>query len=120
MGHAIIMGRKTHESIGRALPGRQNIVITRQKDVHFEGCAVVHSLEEAIALARSNGDTEPRIVGGGAIYSLALPQATKLFVTEVDMDVAGDTYFPEYQPERWVETSRKQGEGVVYRTLELA
>ena len=71
-------------------------------------------------MARSNGDTEPRIVGGGAIYSLALPQATKLFVTEVDMDVAGDTYFPEYQPERWVETSRKQGEGVVYRTLELA
>ena len=120
MGHAIIMGRKTHESIGRALPGRQNIVITRQKDARFDGCDVVHSLEEAIELARSRGDDEPRIVGGGAIYALALPLATKLFLTEVDMDVEGDTHFPEYQPERWVETSRKQGEGVVYRTLELA
>jgi len=119
MGHAIIMGRKTHESIGRALPGRQNIVITRQKDAHFEGCEVVHSLEEAIALARANGDLEPRVVGGGAIYALALPHATKLFLTEVDMSVDGDTFFPEYQPERWAETDSRQGEGVLYRTLEL-
>ena len=120
MGHAIIMGRKTHESIGRALPGRQNIVITRQKDALFAGCDVVHSLQEAIDLARANGDEEPRVVGGGAIYALALPHATKLFLTEVDMDVAGDTHFPAYQPERWIETDRTVGEGVVYRTLELA
>ena len=120
MGHAIIMGRKTHESIGRALPGRQNIVITRQKDALFAGCDVVYSLQEAIDLARANGDAEPRIVGGGAIYALALPHATKLFLTEVDMDVEGDTHFPAYQPERWTETERILGEGVVYRTLELA
>lgn len=120
MGHAIIMGRKTHESIGRALPGRQNIVITRQEGARFEGCDVVHSLEEAISLARSGGDDEPRVVGGGAIYSMALPQATKLFLTEVDLDVDGDTYFPVYHPERWIETDRRQGNGVVYRTLELA
>ena len=120
MGHAIIMGRKTHESIGRALPGRQNIVITRNRSAEFPGCDVVHSLEDAIALARHGGDDEPRIVGGGAIYALALPLATKLILSEVDLDVDGDTHFPEYAPERWTETDRRQGEGVTYRTLELA
>ncbi len=119
MGHTIIMGRKTHESIGRALPRRQNIVITRNPTAEYPGCDVVHSLEEAIALARAGGDDEPRIVGGGAIYALALPLATKLILTEVALDVDGDTFFPEYVPERWNETDRREGEGVVYRTLEL-
>ena len=119
MGHSIIMGRKTHESIGRPLPGRQNIVITRQADARFEGCEVVHSLEAAISLARANGDDEPRVVGGGAIYALALPLATKLFLSEVALSVEGDTHFPEYDVDRWVETARRDGDGVVYRTLEL-
>lgn len=119
MGHSIIMGRKTHESIGRALPGRQNIVITRQLDAQFDGCDVVHGLEDAIALARRMGDEEPRVVGGGAIYTLALPLATKLFITEVDQRVKGDTFFPAYHPDRWTETHRRVGDGVVYRTLEL-
>ena len=118
MGHAIIMGRVTHESIGRALPGRQNIVITRQQDAAFEGCDVVNSLDAAIAAAREAGDAEPRIVGGGAIYEMALPLATKLFLTEVAMDVAGDTFFPAYDPDEWTEVDRREGEGVVYRTLE--
>ena len=108
MGHAIIMGRKTHESIGRALPGRQNIVVTRQPDLQLDGCDVVHGLNEAIALARQSGDDE-----------LALPLATKLIVTEVDQSVRGDTFFPRYNPDRWKETHRKAGDGVVYRTLEL-
>ena len=119
MGHHIIMGRKTHESIGRALPRRQNIVITRNEDAQFDGCDVAHSLEEAIAMARAAGDDEPRIVGGGAIYALALPLATKLIVTEVDLSVEGDTHFPAFDLERWIESDRRVGEGVVYRTLEL-
>jgi len=119
MGHAIIMGRKTHESIGRPLPRRRNIVITRNRDAEFPGCEVAHSLEEAIDMAREGGDDEPRIVGGGAIYALALPLATKLIVTEVDLSVEGDTHFPAYDLERWVESDRRMGEGVVYRTLEL-
>ncbi len=119
MGHTIIMGRKTHESIGRALPRRRNIVITRNPDARFEGCDVAHSLEEAIVMAREGGDDEPRIVGGGAIYALALPLATKLFLSEVDLDVEGDTHFPPYDPSRWSETDRRVGDGVVYRTLEL-
>ena len=118
MGHAIIMGRVTHESIGRALPGRQNIVITRQEGATFEGCDVVNTLESAIDMARQAGDEEPRIVGGGAIYALALPLATKLFLTEIKMDVAGDTFFPSYDPDEWSEVDRREGEGVVYRTLE--
>ena len=119
MGHAIIMGRKTHESIGRALPRRRNIVITRQRDAAFEGCDVAHSIEAAIAMARAGGDDEPRIVGGGVIYELALPLATKLYVSEVALNVDGDTHFPPFDPEQWTETERRAGEGVVYRTLEL-
>jgi len=118
MGHAIIMGRVTHESIGRALPRRQNIVITRQQDATFDGCDVVNTLDAAISMAREAGDDEPRIVGGGAIYALAMPLATKLFVTEVDMDVAGDTFFPNHDPDEWTEIERREGNGVVYRTLE--
>jgi len=119
MGHAIIMGRKTHESIGRALPRRRNIVITRQRDAVFEGCDVAHSIDDAIAMARAGGDDEPRIVGGGVIYEAALPLATKLYVSEVALDVDGDTHFPPFDPEQWIETERRAGEGVVYRTLEL-
>lgn len=118
MGHAIIMGRVTHESIGRPLPGRQNIVITRQDGAHFDGCQVAGSLDEALKLAREAGDDEPRVVGGGAIYALALPLATKLFLSEVDMDVSGDTYFPEIDPGEWTEVDRREGQGVVYRTME--
>ena len=119
MGHAIIMGRKTHESIGRPLPRRRNIVITRNRDAAFEGCEVAHSLSDAIAMARDGGDDEPRIVGGGAIYELALPLATKLYLSEVELNVEGDTHFPKYEPSRWTETDRRVGDGVVYRTLEL-
>jgi len=118
MGHAIIMGRKTHESIGRALPKRQNIVITRNPDAEFEGCDVANSLDEAIAMARAGGDDEPRIVGGGAIYTLALPLATKLILTEVHLDVEGDTFFPVYDPGAWREVDRRESEGVTYKTLE--
>jgi dihydrofolate reductase len=118
MGHAIIMGRKTHESIGRALPGRQNIVITRSQDATFEGCDVVHSLEDAVALARAGGDDEPRIIGGGTIYDLALPLATKLILTEVQKDCKGDTFFPVVDWSGWSETSRTESEAAIYRTLE--
>ena len=109
MGHAIIMGRVTHESIGRALPGRQNIVITRQQDAAFEGCDVVIPRRRHRRCTQA-GDAEPRIVGGGAIYEMALPLATKLFLTEVAMDVAGDTFFPAYDPDEWTEVDRREGE----------
>lgn len=103
MGHPIIMGRKTHESIGRALPGRKNIIITRNEGYVAEGCEVVHSLEEAIALA---GAGEVCIIGGGEIFVMALPMAQKLYVTEVDHVFSADVYFPEINPDEWKVVSR--------------
>ena len=117
MGHAIVMGRKTHESIGRALPGRQNVVITRVKGATFPGCEVAHSLDAAIALARNGGDEEPRVVGGGSIYALAVPHATRMFITEVHREVEGDTFFPTVDWLGWREEERREGDGVIYRTL---
>ena len=102
MGHPIIMGRKTHESIGKALPGRQNIVITHDKDYHAEGCEVVTSLEAALQLVSGAG--EAFIIGGQSIYELALPRTDRIYLTKVDADIPGDKYF-RYDPSRWQEVS---------------
>jgi dihydrofolate reductase len=117
MGHAIIMGRKTHASIGRPLAGRRNIVVSRTAD-GFEGCEVARSLEEAIALARTT-DEEPRIIGGAQIYEEALPLATRIFLTEVHGKHEGDTFF-HLDRSGWRETSRRaaETEGVEFVTLE--
>lgn len=117
MGHAIIMGRKTHASIGRPLPGRRNIVVSRTADA-FDGCELARSLEEAIALARTT-DPEPRIIGGATLYDEALPLATKIFLTEVHLEVEGDTFF-HLDRAGWRETSRRAAdtEGVEFVTLE--
>ena len=99
MGKPIVMGRKTYESIGRPLPGRQNIVITRQRGFSAEGCDVVASVEDAIATA---GDAEETmVIGGSEIYSLFLPQAGRLYLTRVHTDVDGDAYFPEINADDW-------------------
>lgn len=111
LGKPIIMGRKTYESIGRPLPGRTNIVITRQADYQPEGVKVVHSVEEARDLAASvcliDGQSEAMIMGGAEIYTLALPHADRLYLTEVHADVEGDAYFPEYDKSDWQEVSRE-------------
>jgi dihydrofolate reductase len=104
-GHAIIMGRKTYESIGRPLPQRRSIVVTRQPGIAFEGCEVVSSLERAIELARTT-DPEPRVIGGAEIYRAALPLATKILLTEVDRDVEGDVSMPPFDPRDWEEVDR--------------
>ena len=119
MGHAILMGRKTHESIGRALPGRRNIVITRQNDLRFEGCDSAGSLQEAITMARDGGDECPRIVGGGQIYAEALALATDIYLTQIEIDVVGDTHFPALNLDEWDTEHRREGrrEGVVFLPL---
>jgi len=116
-GHAIIMGRKTHDSIGRALPGRRNIVISGTRGAVFPGCEVARSLDEAIALARST-DLCPFIVGGASIYQEALPLVTELHLTTIDQDVEGDTYFPT-DLSQFEEISQQPAEtaGVVFRLL---
>lgn len=98
MHKSIVMGRKTWESIGRPLPGRQNIVVSGSAGLRIEGCEVAHSLEDA--LARSNSD-EVMIIGGGDLYRQALPIANRMILTFVEGEVEGDTFFPAWDPEDW-------------------
>ena len=111
MGKPVIMGRKTYESIGKPLPGRTNIVITRQADYQPEGVKVVSSVEAARELAESvcliDGQDEAMIMGGAEIYALALPHTDRLYLTEVHADVDGDAFFPEYDKSLWQEVARE-------------
>jgi len=94
LGKPVIMGRKTYQSIGRALPGRTNIVISKDADAAFEGAIAVQTIENALISA---GDVdEVMIIGGGSIYQACLPIATRLYLTFIDLQVDGDTYFPDY------------------------
>ena len=99
MGKPIVMGRKTWESIGRALPGRQNIVITRRHDFAADGCDVVHSLDEAMSVAGDVG--EIMVIGGSQVYEIFLPAAQRLYLTRVHADVEGDTFFPAVNEDEW-------------------
>ena len=102
LGHPVIMGRKTHESIGRALPGRQNIVVSRQAGYAAPGCTVVPSMEAAY---RAAGDAaEVSIIGGSSIFEEALADADVIYLTEVDAVVEGDVFFPAFDRTRWRET----------------
>lgn len=97
MGKPIIMGRRTYQSIGRALPGRLNIVVTRDPRFQLEDAVVVKSCEQAIEMAENEGVDEVMIIGGGTVYQHFLPYCHRLYLTEIDLDVEGDTYFPDYQ-----------------------
>ena len=116
-GHAIIMGRLTWESLGRPLPKRRNIVVSRQRNLALEGAEVASSLQAAIALARET-DPEPRVIGGGQLYAEALPLATRIYLTVLDEPVEGDSYFPELPPNEWRCSEEQRGDRAVYRTLE--
>lgn len=105
MGHHIIMGRKTFDSIGKPLPGRHTVVVTRNRDLHIDGCRVVHSLEEAIAACA--GDEEIFITGGAELYAQGLPLAHKLYLTEIYKEIEGDAHFPEFDASQWQEVSRE-------------
>jgi dihydrofolate reductase len=100
-GHHILMGRNCFESIGKPLPKRTNIVITRNPFFMASGCLVAHSIQEAIALARENGETEAFIIGGGEIYQQSVHLWDKLYYTEVDLKTEGDVFFPEIAPRDW-------------------
>ncbi len=106
LGQTIVMGRKTYESIGAPLPGRQTVVVTRQQGYAAPGCAVVHSLEEALAAAASA--EEAFICGGGELYAETLPLAERIYLTVVELEVEGDTLFPEIPAGEFVETSREE------------
>lgn len=108
-GHHIIMGRKTFETFPKPLPNRTHIVVTRQKDYRNAGCITVHSVEEALKLAR--GDDQPFIIGGGEIYRLGMPHTDKIELTRVHANFEGDTFFPEIDPEQWELTASEYHPG---------
>lgn len=107
MGHHLVMGRKTWEVIGRPLPGRTSLVLTRQGDYRAEGAVVLPSLEAALAVARAAGETEAFVIGGGELYAQALPQADRLYLTRVHIRLDCDTFFPPFDGEGWVEEERQ-------------
>ena len=104
-GHPVVMGRKTHESIGRPLPGRRNLVITRNRDYSAPGCEIVHSLDEAISACRGAGKIF--IIGGAELYRESLPRAHCLEFTEIRAEFEGDAAFPEFSRDQWRETGRE-------------
>jgi len=98
LGHTIIMGRKTWDSIQRLLPGRTTVIVTRQADFNVEGAVVVGSIEEAIAATE---DDSPFVVGGAEIYRLAMPRVTRIYLTRVLAEIEGDTWMPEIDFSQW-------------------
>ena len=105
LGHSVIMGRRTFESIGRPLPGRQNIVVTSSSELTAGGCDIARSLQQALARVAM---PEPAfVIGGEALYRAALPLADTLYLTEIDRDFAGDARFPDFDRQAWRETSRE-------------
>lgn len=106
MGHHLILGRRTYDSIGRPLPGRRMVVLTRQPSPQLVECQIARSLPEALAIARDAGETEAFIGGGAEIYRLALPEADRLYLTRVETITAADTFFPAWDPTEWIETTR--------------
>jgi dihydrofolate reductase len=116
MGHPMVMGRRTFDSIGRALPGRRTIVVTRQHDWHHPDVETAHSLADALALA---GPTdEVFVVGGGQLYAEAMPFAQRMVLSEVPDSPEGDTFFPEWVAQDWRETSRTHCDGFDIATYE--
>lgn len=108
-GHHTIMGRKNYDSIPlkfKPLPERTNIVVTRQKNFKALGCIVVDSLENGLTIAKGNQEQETFIIGGAEIYKLGLPHANRLYLTEIDAEIDGDTFFPVFDRHQWKETSR--------------
>jgi len=105
MGKPILMGRKTWESIGKALPGRLNIVLTGQAAYHADGATVVHSIDDAISVCESAD--ELMVIGGAGVYQAFLPRAQKIYLTWIDEDFEGDTFFPELDEQAWREEARE-------------
>lgn len=109
-GHHVVMGRRNYDSLHekyKPLPQRTNIVITRQQGLKAPGCVVMHAVEPALDMSRKNGESECFIIGGAEIYQLAMPYTTRLYMTEIDAVIEGDTFFPEYDPSDWKEISRQ-------------
>lgn len=118
-GHVVVMGRKTFDSIGRALPGRTTVVVTRQPDWSAEGVLVAGSVDDGLALA-ATVDDDVFVLGGAEIYAATLPRADRLELTEVHAEPPGDTFFPPVEWSHWQETARAKHDGFDFVTYEQA
>jgi len=115
MNKPVVMGRKTYESIGKPLPGRTNIVLSRNTDTEYEGVTCVSNFDEACAVVPEA--EELMVIGGSTIYEMLLPQANRMYITYVDAEFKGDAWFPEFEENQWLETesvSRKADEKNLY------
>jgi dihydrofolate reductase len=122
MGKAIVMGRKTWQAIGRPLPGRQNIVVSRNPDFQAEGVELAGSLEDAVSISESD---EVMVIGGGQLYALGLPLAQRMILTLIDIEAEADTWFPEWDELEWSQTSEKyfpidDDNKLAYKIIELS
>jgi dihydrofolate reductase len=106
MGHTIVMGRKTYESIGKPLPGRTNVIMTQNPDYKVEGCEIVHTIEE---LLERYGEEEIIVTGGSELFRLFMPYVSKMYITSIEHEFEGDTWFPEINEDEWQMTWREQG-----------
>lgn len=109
-GHTIIMGRKTFDSIGRVLPNRRNVVLTRQEMDFPDGIEVIQDINLIYQWNKENSDQEFFVIGGGNLYEQVLPHADRMYITEIDESFHGDTYFPNFKADEWELTSKVQGE----------
>ncbi|MGH8773069.1 MAG: dihydrofolate reductase [Burkholderiales bacterium] len=109
MGHHLVMGRKTYESIGRLLPGRTTVIVTSQADYEVPSAIIAHSLDEAIAACK--GDSEIFVIGGGEIFREVLPLADRIYATEIHAEFEGDVFFPEWNKNEWKEIERTHYQG---------
>ena len=107
-GKPVLMGRLTWDSIGRPLPGRRNLVLTSDPEWRAEGAERVRSLDEALAIAEADGAKELMVIGGAAVYRLALPRAQRIYMTRIRATPEGDTHFPPLEPESWDEVARRE------------
>ncbi|MFH1181121.1 MAG: dihydrofolate reductase [bacterium] len=118
MGKPVIMGQRTFESIGRPLPERKNIILSRDDNFQTSGCLVAKSIDEALEAARETKAAEVMIIGGESVYVQFLPLADKMYLTVVEGDFEGDAYFPEFSYNEWKETERVDNNGYSFITLE--
>ena len=105
LGKPVLMGRKTFESLGKPLPQRHNIILSRQQDLHIEGCEVVHSFDDVVPMFK---DKELMVMGGAEVYNLALPYADKLYCTQIDHAFEGDAWFPDMDMSSWQRTHQEK------------
>jgi dihydrofolate reductase len=105
MNKPVVMGRKTFESIGKPLPGRRNIIISRQENLKLEGCEVYNNIQNVFEILKN--ESEVMIIGGGQLYAKTLPFADRLYITHLDADIDGDTQFPDWNENEWEEVFRE-------------